>query len=70
MAVPTWTDPYVSPVLTLHIWNYLVLTYNLEFSRLAIASGIHSYFHNAMTKVMINKNRTHALETDVNFFFV
>ena len=35
----------------------------------ALASWIHSYFDNVMTKFMIN-NRTDALKTDINLFFM
>ena len=34
----------------------------------AIASWIHSYFDNVMTKFIVN-NRTDALKTDINLFF-
>ena len=38
--------------------------------RTDIASWIHSYFDNVMTKFMINNNRTDALKTDVNLLIL
>ena len=33
MAVPTWMAPFVSPTLTLHIQNYVVITYSELLSK-------------------------------------
>ena len=46
------------------VFNASVLLLTINFV-IAIASWIHSYFDNVMTKFMIN-NRTDACKTDVN----
>ena len=48
--------------------SVLLLIMNFVIILSAIASWIHSYFDNVMTKFIVH-NRTDALKTDINLFF-